>query len=125
MTQIQINQFKLYVPSGMSFDSGRYNIKPNLQPVLGQFAQGLNSQPNSEVSIVDHTDSTGNDAVNQTLMSLVLAGAHSDLRANSKCSTTGGAAKKGPTIARHSVNNGDCRKPTVWSSSVSQKICNT
>ena len=42
-----------------------------------------------------------------------------------KCSTTGGWAKKGPTIARHCVNSGPPRKPTVWSSSVSQKICST
>ena len=42
-----------------------------------------------------------------------------------KCSTTGGDAKKGPTMARHWENNGPWRKPTVWSSSVSQKICST
>lgn len=40
---------------------------------------------------------------------------------NSKCSTWGGAAKNGPTKARHSVNALDWRKPTVWSSRVCQK----
>jgi outer membrane protein OmpA-like peptidoglycan-associated protein len=34
---------------------------------LDQFAQGLNSQPNTEVRIVGHTDSTGSDAVNNPL----------------------------------------------------------
>jgi outer membrane protein OmpA-like peptidoglycan-associated protein len=61
------NQLKLNIPSDISFDSGRYNIKSNLQPVLDQFAQGLNGQPNTEVRIVGHTDSTGSDAVNQPL----------------------------------------------------------
>lgn len=61
------NQLKLNIPSDISFDTGRYNIKPNLQPVLDQFAQGLNGQLNTEVRIVGHTDSTGSDAVNQPL----------------------------------------------------------
>jgi outer membrane protein OmpA-like peptidoglycan-associated protein len=67
VTQTADNQLKLNIPSDISFDSGRYNIKPNLQPVLDQFAQGLNGQPNTEVRIVGHTDSTGSDAVNQPL----------------------------------------------------------
>ena len=50
-------------------------------------------------------------------------GAHPDLPSSVKCSTTGGDAKKGPTMARHWANSGPPRKPTVWSSSVSQKIC--
>ena len=45
-----------------------------------------------------------------------------DLPSSVKCSTTGGDAKKGPTMARHSANSGPPRKATVWSSSVSQKI---
>ena len=49
----------------------------------------------------------------------------SDLPTSSKCSTTGGCAKNGPTMARHCGNSGPPRKCTVWSSSVSQKICST
>ena len=67
VTQTQDNQLKLNIPNDISFDSGRYNIKPNLQPVLDQFAQGLNSQPNTEVRIVGHTDSIGSEAVNNPL----------------------------------------------------------
>ena len=48
-----------------------------------------------------------------------------DLPSSVKCSTTGGAAKNGPTMARHCANSGPWRKPTVWSSSVSQKIVST
>jgi outer membrane protein OmpA-like peptidoglycan-associated protein len=67
VTQTPDNQLKLNIPSDISFDSGRYNIKPNLQPVLDQFAQGLNGQPNTELRIVGHTDSTGSDTVNNSL----------------------------------------------------------
>ena len=61
------NQLKLDIPSDISFDTGRADIKPHLQPILDQFAQGLGSQPGTEVLIVGHTDSTGSDAINNPL----------------------------------------------------------
>lgn len=67
VTQTPDNQLKLNIPSDISFDTGRSNIKPNLQPILDQFAQGLNTQPNTEIRIVGHTDSTGTDAINNPL----------------------------------------------------------
>lgn len=67
VTQTSDNQLKLNIPSDISFDTGRSNIKSNLQPILDQFAQGLNNQPNTEIRIVGHTDSTGSDAINNPL----------------------------------------------------------
>ena len=67
VSQTADNQLKLNIPSDISFDTGRSNIKPNLQPVLNQFAQGLSGQPNTEIRIVGHTDSTGSDAINNPL----------------------------------------------------------
>lgn len=67
VTQTADNQFKLNIPSDISFDTGRAEIKPNMQPILSQFAQGLNNQPNTEVRIIGHTDSTGSDAINNPL----------------------------------------------------------
>lgn len=67
VTQTADNQLKLNIPSDISFDTGRSNIKPNLQPILDQFAQGLNNQPNTEIRIVGHTDSTGSDSINNPL----------------------------------------------------------
>lgn len=67
VTQTADNQLKLNIPSDISFDTGRANIKSNLQPILDQFAQGLNNQPNTEIRIVGHTDSTGSDAINNPL----------------------------------------------------------
>jgi outer membrane protein OmpA-like peptidoglycan-associated protein len=59
------NQLKVNVPSDISFDIGRADIKPALRPVLDQFAQGLD--PKMRVRVVGHTDSTGNDAINDPL----------------------------------------------------------
>jgi outer membrane protein OmpA-like peptidoglycan-associated protein len=67
VTQTADNQLKLSIPNDISFDTGRYDIKPNLRPILDQFAQGLGQQPGMEVRIVDHTDNTGSDAINNPL----------------------------------------------------------
>ncbi len=67
VTQTADNQLKLNIPSDISFDTGSSRIKPNLQPILNQFAQGLSSQPNTEIRIVGYTDSTGSDAINNPL----------------------------------------------------------
>jgi outer membrane protein OmpA-like peptidoglycan-associated protein len=67
VTQTPDNQLKLNIPSDISFDTGRADIKSNLRPILDQFASGLSSQPNTEVRIIGHTDSTGSDAINDPL----------------------------------------------------------
>lgn len=67
VTQTADNRLKLNVPSDVSFDTGRSDIKPNLRPILDQFANGLSGQPNTEIIIVGHTDSTGSEAYNRQL----------------------------------------------------------
>ena len=67
VTQTADNQLKLNIPSDISFDTGRSNIKPNLQPILDQFAQGLGNQPHTEIRIIGHTDSTGSETINNPL----------------------------------------------------------
>ena len=67
VTQTADNQLKLNIPSDISFDTGRADIKSNMRPILDQFAQGLGQEPNTEVFIVGHTDSTGTDAINNPL----------------------------------------------------------
>lgn len=67
VTQTADNQLKLNIPSDISFDIGSAEIKPNLRPILDQFAQGLSGQPNTEIRIIGHTDSTGSDAINNPL----------------------------------------------------------
>ena len=67
VTQTSDNQLKLNIPSDISFDINRFDIKPNMRPILDQFAQGLSSQPNTEIRIIGHTDSTGSDSINDPL----------------------------------------------------------
>ena len=67
VTQTADNQLRLNIPSDISFDTGRSDIKSNLRPILDQFAQGLANQPNTEIRILGHTDSTGSDAINDPL----------------------------------------------------------
>jgi outer membrane protein OmpA-like peptidoglycan-associated protein len=67
VTQTANNELKLAIPSDVSFDVGRAAIKPNFAPVLDQFATGLRGNPNAEVRIIGHTDSTGTDAINNPL----------------------------------------------------------
>lgn len=67
VTQTQDNQLMLNIPSDISFAVGRSDIQSNFAPVLDQFAAGLRNNPNADVRIVGHTDSTGSDAVNNPL----------------------------------------------------------
>lgn len=67
VTQTPDNQLRLNIPSDISFDTGRADIKPNLRPILDQFAGGLQNQPNTEVRIIGHTDNTGSDSLNDQL----------------------------------------------------------
>jgi outer membrane protein OmpA-like peptidoglycan-associated protein len=59
------NQLQVSVPSDLSFDVGSAALRPNLRPVLEQFAQGLDHT--MLVRVVGHTDSTGSDAINDPL----------------------------------------------------------
>lgn len=67
VTQTADNQLKLEIPADVSFATGRADIQPSLRPILDQFASGLREQPNTELRIVGHTDSTGSDAINNPL----------------------------------------------------------
>jgi outer membrane protein OmpA-like peptidoglycan-associated protein len=53
------------VPSDISFDSGRADIKPEMRPVLDKLTTNLD--PKVRMTVVGHTDSTGSDAINDAL----------------------------------------------------------
>jgi outer membrane protein OmpA-like peptidoglycan-associated protein len=67
VSQTQDNRLKLEIPSDISFDTGRSDIKSNFRPVLERFAGTLNENPATTVTIIGHTDNTGSDAINQPL----------------------------------------------------------
>jgi len=67
VTQTADNRLKLDIPSDISFDVGRADIKSNFRTVLDTFATSLMDNPASNVTVIGHTDSTGSDAVNNPL----------------------------------------------------------
>lgn len=67
VSQTADNQLMLNVPSDISFAVGRSDIQSNFAPVLDQFAATLRNNPNTDVRIVGHTDSTGSEAINNPL----------------------------------------------------------
>lgn len=67
VTQTPDNQLKLEIPSDISFDVNRSDIKPNFGPVLDRFAQTLANNPETTIRIIGHTDITGSDQINNPL----------------------------------------------------------
>lgn len=67
VSQTADNRLKMDIPSDVSFDTNRYDIKSNLRPILDRFATTLNQNPVTTVTIIGHTDSTGTDAINNPL----------------------------------------------------------
>ena len=67
VTQTANNQLKLDIPSDISFDTGRSEIKGNFAPVLDRYFKEGMSRKRTDVQIVGHTDSTGSDAINNPL----------------------------------------------------------
>jgi len=67
VTQTPDNRLKLDIPSDISFDINRADIKPNFKAVLDTFAKGLVDNPTATVTIIGHTDSSGTDAINNPL----------------------------------------------------------
>ncbi|MFY3333836.1 OmpA family protein [Achromobacter xylosoxidans] len=58
---------KVNIPSNVSFDTDKTDLKSALLPVLDSVARSLNQHPELRAKVVGHTDSTGALAHNQTL----------------------------------------------------------
>lgn len=67
VSQTQDNRLKLDVPSDVSFDLNRADVKSNFRPILDRFASTLNENAGTRVNVIGHTDNTGSDAVNGPL----------------------------------------------------------
>jgi len=99
VTQTSDNQLKLEIPSDISFDTGRSDIRPNFAPILDRFAGSLRDHTATTVSIVGHTDSTGNDAINDPLS------------VNRAGSTRDYLAARGVTTNRIAISGQGSRQP--------------
>ncbi|UOP05433.2 OmpA family protein [Conchiformibius kuhniae] len=61
------NQIKLTMPENVTFATGRYDLSPQAQMSLDRAAQTLAMYTDTTLSIIGHTDSTGNDEINNPL----------------------------------------------------------
>ncbi len=106
------NQLKLEIPSDISFDVNRADIKPQLRPVLDKFAQGLTTYPGSTVRIIGHTDSTGSDAINNPLS------------VNRAASTRDYLAGRGVAQSRVTIDGRGSREPIADNSTAQGRAMN-
>ena len=108
VTQTPDNRLKLDIPSDISFDVGRADIKSNFRSVLDTFASGLVKNPASTVTIIGHTDSSGTDAVNNPLSINRAAAARDYLTTRGVASnrfTIDGRGSREPLVANDTAAN--------------------
>lgn len=101
VTQTPDNQLRLEIPSDVSFDVGKADIRPEMRPVLDRFAQSLAAHPVTTVRIVGHTDSTGTDAINNPLS------------VNRAASTRDYLAARGVAASRIAIDGRGSREPAA------------
>ena len=108
VTQTADNRLKLDIPSDISFAVGRADVQPNFRKILDTFANGLVTNPNGNVTIIGHTDSTGSDAVNNPL-SLNRAASVRDYLTSRKIAssriTIDGRGSREPLVANDTAAN--------------------
>ena len=112
VSQTADNQLKLDIPSDVSFDTGRYEIKSNLRPILDRFATTLNQNPVTSVTIIGHTDSTGSDAINNPLS------------VNRAASTRDYLVARGVSSSRIAIDGRGSREPIADNNTVSGRAQN-
>lgn len=67
VTEMPDGTLRVNIPSNVSFDTGKYALKPALLPVLDSVARALVQHPELRAKSIGYTDSTGSQATNQTL----------------------------------------------------------
>ena len=112
VSQTSDNRLKLDIPSDISFDTNRYDIKPNMRPILDRFASTLNENPVTNVTIIGHTDSTGTDAINNPLS------------INRAAATRDYIAARGVNSSRIRIDGRGSREPIADNNTVSGRAMN-
>nr|WP_294839239.1 OmpA family protein [uncultured Methylotenera sp.] len=112
VTQTADNRLKLDIPSDISFDVGRADIKANFRTVLDTFATSLVNNPASNVTVIGHTDSTGSDAVNNPLS------------LNRAASVRDYVAARGVASSRIAVEGRGSREPLVANDTAANRAKN-
>jgi outer membrane protein OmpA-like peptidoglycan-associated protein len=112
VSQTADNRLKLDIPSDISFDTGRADIKPNFRPVLDNFASSLAKNPVTTVTIIGHTDNTGTDAINNPLS------------VNRAASARNYLVERGIATSRIAIDGRGSREPLVTNDSAANRAKN-
>lgn len=67
VTEMPDGTLRVNIPSNVSFDTNKYQLKPALLPVLDSVARALVQHPELRAKSIGYTDSTGSASLNQTL----------------------------------------------------------
>jgi outer membrane protein OmpA-like peptidoglycan-associated protein len=106
------NLLMLDIPSDISFDVNRADIRGDFRPILDRFAQSLVGNPRAMVQIIGHTDSTGNDAINNPLS------------INRAASTRDYLTARGVPVSRIQIDGRGSREPVAENTSASGRARN-
>ncbi|HEX5711125.1 MAG TPA: OmpA family protein [Sulfuricurvum sp.] len=68
--QRQGDTINLNMPGGITFDTGKANIKPNFNPVLSDIASVMSKYPETKIEVQGHTDNVGSNSDNLQLSQL-------------------------------------------------------
>ena len=63
----QGDNINITMPSGITFDFAKYDLKSEFRPVLDDLASTLNEYNQTRIEVTGHTDSVGSDQANMTL----------------------------------------------------------
>jgi len=67
VSQTDNQQIRLEIPNDISFDVNRSAVKPALAGLLTRYAAIAKAYPESRITIIGHTDSSGSAAANNAL----------------------------------------------------------
>lgn len=112
VTKTDDNRLKLDIPSDISFAVGRADIQSNFRTILDTFSTSLVNNPNSNVTIIGHTDSTGTDAVNNPLS------------LNRAASVRDYLSARGVAASRVAIEGRGAREPLVANDTAANKAKN-
>jgi len=65
--RLQDETLKIEINSEVSFDSGESTLKPTIRPAMAKITQILRKYPDTNITVVGHTDSKGGDEYNMNL----------------------------------------------------------
>ena len=61
------DEIAIKLPSGIAFDTNQSVVRPDMRPALDEVAKTLASYQSTFIDVTGHTDSTGNNTINQPL----------------------------------------------------------